>query len=137
MHGVRKRTCGRLCLGIDPMTNRPALHEDDRMVAILAGDGRGQARDELRLRPADDLLEALSGQVVAFVNDEMSIVSHDVTHDVLSHQALDDRHVQRPGRLLSPAADSADELGMTARETPTIAPPIVPAIAGDAREPAY
>ena len=76
------------------MTNRPALHEDDRMVAVLAGDGRGQARDELRLCPADDLLETLSGQVVAFVNDEMSVVSHQVTHHVLSHQALDDRHVQ-------------------------------------------
>ena len=108
---MRKRACGRLGLGIDPMTNRPALHEDDRMVAILAGDGRGQARDKLRLRPADDLLETLSGQVVAFVNDEMSIVSHQVTHHVLAHQALDDRHVQRTRRLFSPAADSADGFG--------------------------
>ena len=108
---MRERTCGRLCPGIDPMTNRSALHEDDRMVAIFAGDGRGQARDELRLRPADDLLETLSGQVVAFVDDEMSVVSDQVTHDVLSHQALDDRHVQRAGRLLAPAADSADGLG--------------------------
>ena len=111
MHGVRKRTCGRLCPGIDPMTNRPALHEDDRMVAVLARDGRGQARDESRLCPADDLLEALRGQVMAFVDDQMAIVSHQVTHHVLSHEALDDRDVQRSRRLLSPAADSADGFG--------------------------
>ena len=112
MHGVREGTGGRLCPGIDPVTNRPALHEDDRMVAILAADGRGQACDIPGLRPADDLLEALSGQVVAFVNDEMSIVSDDVTHDVLSYQALDDRHIQQSGRLPASAPDPADELGM-------------------------
>ena len=137
MDGVRKRTCGRLCPGIDPMTNRPALHEDDRMVAIFAGDRRGQARDELRLCPADDLLETLSGQVVAFVNNQMSIICHQVTYHVLANQALDDRDVQRPCRLLSSAADSADGFGRQPPETPIIVPPIVPAIAGDARERAY
>ena len=137
MHGVRERTGGRLCPGIDPMTNRPALHEDDRMVAILAGDGRGQARDEPGLRPADDLLETLSGQVVAFVNDEMSIVSNEVTHDVLSHQALDDRHVQQSGRLLSPAPDPADELWGQSEKRRQSLHPLFLAIAGDARERAY
>src|SRR5208283_1007520 len=112
MHGVRKWTGSRRCPGIDPVTNRPALHEDDRMLAILAADGRGQACDIPGLRPADDLLEALSGQVVAFVNNEMSIVSNDVIHDVLSYQALDDRHIQQSGRLPASTPDPTDELGM-------------------------
>ena len=58
LHGVRKWTGSRQCPGIDPVTDRSALHEDDRMMAILAADGRGQARDIPGLRPADDLLEA-------------------------------------------------------------------------------
>ena len=99
MHGVREGTGSRQRPGIDPVPDRPALHEDDRMMAILAADGRGQACDIPGLRPADDLLEALSGQVVAFVNDDMSIVSDDVIHDVLPYQALDDRHIQQSGRL--------------------------------------
>ena len=49
--------------------------------------------------------------MVAFVDDQVSVVSHQVAHHVLAHQALDDRHVQRPCRLLSPAADPADGLG--------------------------
>ena len=77
MHGVLERTGGRLRLGIDAMTHRAALHEDDRMVAVLAGDGGGQARDESGLRPADDLLEALGGQMVALIHDQMSVVSDD------------------------------------------------------------
>ena len=116
MHGVREGTGSRQCPGIDPVTNRPALHEDDRMMAILAADGRGQARDIPGLRPADDLLEALGGQVMAFVNNQMSIVSDDVIHDVLSYQALDDRHIQQSGRLPSSAADPADEPGMKSEE---------------------
>ena len=55
------------------MAHGAALHEDDRMVAVLARDGGGQPRDESRLRPADDLLEALGGQMVAFVHDEMAV----------------------------------------------------------------
>ena len=57
------------------MTHGTALHEDDRMVAVLARDGGGQPRDESRLRPTDDLLEALGGQMMAFIHDEMTVFS--------------------------------------------------------------
>ena len=56
----------RLLPGIDTIPHRPALHEDDRMVAVLSRHGGGQARDKLRLGLAGDLLETLRGQMVAF-----------------------------------------------------------------------
>ena len=38
---VADTTLGSLGAGIDPVTNRPALHEDDRMMPVLAGYCRG------------------------------------------------------------------------------------------------
>jgi len=40
------------------MSNRAALHENDRMVAILARHGRGQPEDKSRLCPTGHKLEA-------------------------------------------------------------------------------
>jgi hypothetical protein len=37
-HQVLERARGRLCAGVYLMSNRTALHEDDRMVAVLACD---------------------------------------------------------------------------------------------------
>ena len=132
-----KRTGGRLRLGIDAMANRSALHEDDRMMAVLARDGGRQARDELRLRLTDDLLETLGGQMVTFIHDEMAVFCQPIAHDALAHQALDDRHVERAGRLFSPAADATDRLGRQPEKRRQSLAPIAPAIAGDARAPAY
>ena len=116
MDGMFEGACGCLRLGVDPMTNRSALHEDDRMVPVFASDRGGQARDELCLCLADDLLETVRGQVVAFVHDEMSVIADQIIHDSLARQALNERHVERPGRLLSPAADSADLLRRQAQK---------------------
>lgn len=48
------------------MANGPALHEDDRMVAVLARDGRRQPHDESGCGPACHLLETVCGQVMTF-----------------------------------------------------------------------
>ena len=48
-----------LCAGIYLMSNRPALHEDDRMVTILACDGCRQANDESGLGLADNPFETV------------------------------------------------------------------------------
>ena len=66
------------CSRIYPMTNGTALHEDDRMVTILAGDGRGQAENVPRLCPARHELEARRGQMMAFIDDQMAVVRHEV-----------------------------------------------------------
>ena len=55
---VFERSCRRLRFGVDSMPHRAALHEDDWMMTVLARHRRGQAQDESRLRPTDDLFKA-------------------------------------------------------------------------------
>jgi hypothetical protein len=52
---------GRLFLGIDAMTNRTALHEYNRVVAILPRHRRGKAKDVSGLAPPRDGFEAHGG----------------------------------------------------------------------------
>ena len=58
-HLVRERPRGRLLSGVDAIPHRAALHEDDRMMAVLARDGGRQAGDEPRLGSAGHLFEAV------------------------------------------------------------------------------
>ena len=55
---VRNPSTGRLRARANAMSNRPALHEDDRMVAILARHGRGKPEDKSCLCPTGHKLEA-------------------------------------------------------------------------------
>ena len=70
------------------MPDRPALHEDDRVVAILAGDGRRQPEHEPRLGLSRDLLEAVGRQVMALVDDQVAVVGDAIVDDALSDEAL-------------------------------------------------
>src|SRR5438128_7937511 len=88
-----------------------ALHEDDWMVAIFPGDRRGQAQYESRLRSTDHLLKASRRQVVAFIDDHLPVIGDAIVHDVFADEALNDRHIQQPGRLVAAAANAADRLG--------------------------
>jgi hypothetical protein len=72
---VRKRTPHRLRFRVDAMPHRATLHEDDRMMAILPCNRRRQSRDELRFRTPDDLFKAVRRQMVALIDDHMTIVS--------------------------------------------------------------
>ena len=54
--------------------------------------------------------------MVAFVNNQMSIISDDVAHDMLPHQALDNCHVDLSRDLFAPAAYLADFLGGKAQK---------------------
>ena len=55
---VRERSRGGLALRVNAMTNRAALHEDDRVMSILASNRRGQTGHELRFGSAGDQLKA-------------------------------------------------------------------------------
>ncbi len=90
------------------MANRTALHEDDRMVAVLACDGRRQAHDESRLGLARHLLETVRRQVMALVDDHMAVLSDAVIDDAFPDETLNDGDIEQSGRAVSPAADSTD-----------------------------
>ena len=103
-----ERSRGRLRSCVHPMANRPALHEDDGMVAILARDCRRQSRNESRLGPAHHLLEAVCRNVMTFVNDEMTVIRHAIVNDTFLDEALNHGDIEQsrwPGPTSADATD--------------------------------
>ena len=92
------------------MPHRTALHEDDRMMAVLARDRCRQSRDESRFGPPDDLFEAVRRQMVALIDDHMAVLGDAIVDDTLPDQALNDADIEQPGRSASAAADATDRL---------------------------
>jgi hypothetical protein len=117
------------------MADRPALHENDRVVPVLAGHGRRQAKDIPGLRSPDQLLEARRRQVMAFVHDQMTVFPDAVIDYAGADEALDQRHVERAVRLVAAAADAADGPGRQTQEGCQPFDPLLPAVAGGARAP--
>src|SRR5215213_31263 len=56
---VLERTGSRLRPGVHAVPHGATLHEDDRVVPVLARNGRGQPQHEARFRLASHLLEAV------------------------------------------------------------------------------
>ena len=77
-----------LLLGIDAMTDRAALHEDDRVVAVLPRHRRRQAEHVSGLGLPRDGFEAHGGEVMAFVDDNMAVIGDQIGDDTLPNQAL-------------------------------------------------
>jgi len=74
----------RLLFGINTVSHRPALHEDDRVMSVFASHRCRKSGDGLRLGLPDDLLEAGGREVVAFIHDQMPITGDHVLHDSFS-----------------------------------------------------
>ena len=107
---------GGLLFGIDAMTDRAALHEDNRVMAILPRHRRGQTKDILGLGPPRDGFEAHGGQVMAFIDNDMPVIGDQIGDDALSYQALHEGHIDIPGRLLLPAMDNAERVRRNIQE---------------------
>src|SRR5258706_14951324 len=75
---VIERPGGCLRSGIDPMANRPTLHEDDRVAPVLPRYCRRQAGQISCSYLSGDRFEAHGGEVMAFVHDDMPIVGDQV-----------------------------------------------------------
>ena len=107
---------GGLRASINAVSHGAALHEDDGMVPILAGDGRGQAEDIARLRPAGHQLKTRRRKVMALVNDQMTVVRYQIGYLASAHEALDQRDINDARRLAAAAADDADVLRIDIEE---------------------
>lgn len=105
---VGEGACGGLLAGIDSVSDGAALHEDDGMVSVLAGDGGGEAEDEFGFCASGDEFEALCGEVVAFVDDEVAVVGDEVFDHALANEALDDGDVDPAGECFASAAEVSD-----------------------------
>jgi hypothetical protein len=90
------------------MPNWAALHEDDRMVTVLACDGCRQADDESGFSLACHLFETVRRQMVAFVDYHMAVLGDTVIDYALPDETLNDGDVNPSGRSISSAADPTD-----------------------------
>lgn len=94
----------------------PALPEDDGVMTILAGDRRRQPTNEPRLGATCDLLNAACGQMVAFVDDEVSILGEGIVDGSFTNQTLNERHMHHAAWLAAPAADAPNSRGRSVQE---------------------
>src|SRR2546427_6710275 len=107
-NGVSKRTPYRLRLRVDAMAHGSALHEYNRMMPILPRDRCRQSRDESRLRATDDLFEAVGGQMVALVYDQVAIFTDAIFDDAFARETLYESDVECTARFAASATDSSD-----------------------------
>ncbi len=92
-HEVLERAGCRLCASIYLMSNWTALHEDDRMVTVLACDGCRQANDESGFGLAYHLLETVRRQVMALIDDHMAVLGDAVIDYAFADETLNDADV--------------------------------------------
>ena len=46
--------------------------------------------------------------MVAFIHDHLTLLGDAIVHDAFPDEALNDRHIEQPGRLMAAAANAAD-----------------------------
>jgi hypothetical protein len=86
------------------------------MVAILPRGRRCQANHILRFDLPQDLLKRERREVVAFVDDDMSVFGHEVLHLLLPVSALHHSDVDFPGSLRLASAHLADLIDWSIKE---------------------
>jgi hypothetical protein len=102
---MAERSLRCLPAGIDAVADRTALHEDDRVVAVLPGDRRREAEDVPGPGLTNDSLEADGRKMVALIDDELAVLSHQIGYDALAYLALNQGDVEQSGRFPLSASD--------------------------------
>ena len=90
------------------VTHWTALHENNRLVPILACHGRRQTGKIFGLALANHLLKADCRNMVALVNDQIAVIANDVTDNSFLDQALDHGHIEIPVRFMLTTAKLPD-----------------------------
>ena len=100
----------RLIAGIDPITNGTALHQNDRMMTVLAHRGRSQAKNIPRFDLSQHLFKTEGGEMMAFVHDDLAVSGHQIIHHMFAAEALYYRHVDQASRLFATASNLSNRL---------------------------
>ena len=124
-HDMLERARRALGSRIHAVPNGPALHEDDRMMAVLAGHGCGQAYNEPGLGLARHALEALRGDVVTFIDDHVSVLADAVIDDALANKAVNNGDVEGACSTVPATADASDRLRRNAEESRETIDPLI------------
>ena len=100
-----ERTRRRLRFGIHAVPHRTALHEDDRVMPILPDDSGRKPKDIPCLRPTRDQLEAYSREMMALVNDQVSVVRDQIADFAIADETLNQGDIDPSRRLALAATD--------------------------------
>ena len=46
--------------------------------------------------------------MVAFIDDHLAVLGDAIVHDIFADEALNDRHIEQPSRLVPAAANAAN-----------------------------
>ena len=103
-----KRSRRSLPPRVHAKTNRATLHEDDRVMPVLADRRGGQAEYVTRFHLSHHRLEAERGEMMAFIDDDVAVVGDEIEHCAFVVQALQNGDIDFAAGFLLPAADNAD-----------------------------
>ena len=109
-------TLSRFYARIDPISYRSALHEDDRVMPVFARDRCREPKHKASLRSARHSFEGRSGDVVAFINDQVPITGYRIRDFTFPYEALDQRDVDAPRGLAFPAANGSNRTSVNREE---------------------
>ena len=94
-------------------------------MTVLALWGGGEPGHMTRLHLPEHLLETHGRKMVALVDDDMAIVGHQIIHDLLPVETLDDRDIQGPIGAAPSSPDLPDALEGKIQERRQPLPPLV------------
>ncbi len=94
--------------GIDPVSHRAALHENDWMVSVFSCYRCGEPEDVASLRAARHHFERRGRDMVALVDNEMTVSGNEIGHLAFTHEALNQCYVDASGWLAAAAANGSD-----------------------------
>lgn len=99
----------RLFSGIHPVPDRPAMHKNNGMMAILPCRGGRQAIHIFRMNALEDLLKAERRNMVALIDDHHSVTLDQILDFASNVQRLHDRHINHSARASLARSDLTDQ----------------------------
>lgn len=90
------------------VADRPALHEDDRLLAVASDRGRRQAKHIFELGPLEDCVEGDCADMVALLDDHVAVALDQRGHIPLAGQGLHHGNVDSANGLGFAVADIYD-----------------------------
>src|SRR5882724_4901693 len=112
-------------LRVHAVTHRATLHEDNRMVSILASHRRRQPQHVTRLGSARHQFEACRGQMMAFIDNEMTVTRDQIRHLSLANETLYHCHINSSGGLAATATDSTNVIDIHRQKLPQAFDPLL------------
>ena len=122
---MRERSTSRLLLGVNRVPNRAKLVFQDRMMSIASLRRGGKSRDVTGSHLTHHSLEGYRRNMVALVDEHVTVGCDEVIDITTPRQALDHRDVHRSSHFTPPSSDLSDILRLQIKEEAELRPPLV------------